>query len=256
MAQYSTHPGAADALAAALAELGPMTQTIKPPDTAVSRYVGRVPDILLDLWTGTGVGDLRDGTLRLCLPLELAPQIADLFRGDPDFGFPRDVEDHRPVIAADGTPTRRDTDVHAVAHTVFGDLFLWSERHGLMHVNIVQGLIEAPFLFAPDAAPHPDDATINLILRTDPFLLDMDDRDMQPMHGRALEKFGPLRRMFIYAPGPAATHDPIPTVDALFPHTFPEWLEERIRSKRWFLSDMSTQRFDVRPIGLRPEATR
>lgn len=256
MATYSTHPGAQAALAAALTELGPMTQAAVPKTRDIERYVGRVPDILLDLWATKGVGDLRSGMLRLCLPSELAPQLSALFRGDPDFGFPPGVEDTRPTLAEDGTPTPRATDVHALAHTLFGDLLLWSERHGLMHVNIVQGLIEAPFLFHPHAAAHPDTAAIDYVLRVDPFLLDMDDRNMQPMHARALELFGPLRRMFIYAPGPAATHDPIPTIDALFPHSYPEWLDERISSKIWSLSDMSTQRFNVRKIGPQPEVAR
>ena len=253
MANFSSHPGASESLAAALRELGPMTQAAEPPASDIARYQGRVPDILLDLWSDTGVGDLRDGQLRLCLPSELAQQMADLFRGDPDFGFPPGVDDPQPQVAG---VRPRDTDVHAVAHTLFGDLFLWSERHGLMHVNIVQGLVEAPFLFDPSAAPHPDEVVINLILRTDPFLLDMDDRDMQPMFARAFEAIGPLRRMFIYAPGPAATHDPVPTVDALCPHSYPEGLEDRIRSKRWSLSDLSTQRFNVRPIGPQPEVAR
>ncbi|WP_415919332.1 GAD-like domain-containing protein [Tateyamaria sp. SN6-1] len=248
MARYSDHPGADARLRAVLEAQGPMTLPVVPPADMIAGFVGRVPDILLDLWSDTGVGDLRGGAMRLCLPSELAPQMATLFRADPDFGFPEGVKDPQPAARL------RHTDVHAIAHSPFGDIIAWSERHGFVHINIVQGLVAAPFLFNPKGAPHPDDAALDFILGADDAVFDMDDRDMQPMLAPAVDTFGPLKRMFIYAPGPAATHDPIPTLDVLFPHSYPEWLDERIASKRWTLADLAGGRLNVRRIGPQPKA--
>ncbi|QUJ78128.1 GAD-like domain-containing protein [Sulfitobacter albidus] len=250
MATYSAMPDAEASIDRILSERGPLAQALEVPEKFITPNLGRVPAIMLDFWAKAGVGDLADGMLRLCLPRELETEIAQLFRNDPDFGFPILPEGvEKEETQADTEP--RITDVHALAHTAFGNLLLWSERHGLVHVDIVQGLVEAPFLFNPEAAPAPDRAALDFILGADPFILDMDDRDQQPMFDRAVTKFGPMKRMFIYAPGPAATGDPIPDVDDLFPAPYPEWLEERIMTKRFTLVDLATGRFDVRPIGAR-----
>ena len=259
MATFSDIPGAQAAVEQILRDLGPLVQPAEVPEEAIRYYVGRVPDIILDFWSKAGVGDLRGGMLRLCLPFELGSQMGGLFRGDPDFGFPEGtVDPNPPLIDPFGKPSSgmRHTDVHALAHTAFGDLLLWSERHGLMHVSVVMGMIRAPFLFKPDAAPDADTVGIDYFLKAPPEFLDMDDREMQPMYERAFEKFGPMKRMFIYAPGPAATGDPDPTINDLFPHSYPEWLEERIRSMIWTLADLEGQRLQVREIGKGPRIGR
>lgn len=255
MATFSDLPDAEATLQQIVSDLGPLVQPVDVPKDVTRHYVGRVPDIILDFWSTFGVGDLRGGMLRLCLPFELGSQMEGLFRGDPDFGFPDGIVDANPPLTdAFGKPTTRlrHTDVHALAHTAFGDLLLWSERHGLMHVGVVPGRVLAPFLFNPETVPSADRAAIDLILKADPLLLDMDDREMQPMYDQAFEKFGPMKRMFIYAPGPAATGDPFPVLEDVFPHSFPEWLEERIRSKYWNLADLENQRLEVRAIGAGP----
>jgi hypothetical protein len=220
------------ALAALLAERGPLANKVAVRAQEIAAHEGKVANILLDLWENHGVGDLTKGQLRLCVPSELREGVELIFRHDPDF-----IDDA-------GQPA-----VHAVAHTAFGDLFLWSERHWLVHVNIVLGLVEAPFLHRPASRSHPDTVALDMLLRAEGPLLDMVDAEGNPMFERARSAFDPLPRMVIYAPGKAMTADPIPSFDQLYAAHYPEWLADRARSKVWYLSDIATGRPNIRKIG-------
>jgi hypothetical protein len=221
---------------AALADLiqsrGPLLNAVAVRPGEIARFEGRVAPLLLDFWENYGVGDLLQGQLRLCVPFELQEAVQSIFRGDPEFS------DKNGVI-----------DVHAVAHTAFGDLFLWSERHWLVHVNVVLGLVEAPLLHHPEMRTHPDTVAHEMILKASGPVLDMADASGAPMLERAQKAFDPLPRMVVYAPGPAISANPIPDFEDLYAAHYPEWLLERAQSRVWYLSDLATGRPNIRVIG-------
>lgn len=227
-----TPPGPKAALEALIKERGPLDQPAPVRLAELERLEGKVAPILLDLWDNFGVGDLAGGQLRLCVPFEVQDAVTTIFARDPDFSLP------------DGR-----VDVHGFAHTAFGNLFAWSERHWLIHIDVVLGLIDAPFLVRPEARTHPDAIVLDLALRADKRLLDMVDENDAPMFQRAREAHGPLGRMTIYAPGPPVTHDPYPTFAKLYRAPYPDWLGERAISKVWYLSDSATGNFNLRTIG-------
>ena len=220
------------ALSNLLRDRGPLKNAVEVRSQEIAFHEGKVAPLLLDFWENYGVGDLSQGRLRLCAPTELRDAANTIFVGDPEFSDDAGVPD-----------------VHAVAHTAFGDLFLWSERHWLMHVNIVLGLVEAPFLHRPELKSHPDTVALEMLLQAEGFILDMMDESDQPMFERAQEAFDPLPRMVIYAPGEAITAAPYPRFDALYAAHYPEWLLDRAQSKVWHLSDLATGRPNIRTIG-------
>ena len=221
-----------EALDALLEDRGPLANRVAVAGSEITRNEGMVAPLLLDLWDNYGIGDLDGGRLRLCVPSELDEPVTALFRGDPDF--------------SDG---RGRTDLRAVAHTAFGDLFLWSARHWLVHVNIVLGLVEAPFLIHRELRSHPDTVALELLLRAKGPILDMVDASGTPMYDRAQAAFDPLPRMVIYAPGAAITADPLPRFEDLYAAHYPEWLLERVQSKVWYLSDLASGQPNMRVIG-------
>lgn len=230
MAQRSDLPDGT--LADLLDARGPLDHAVEVRHEEILRYENLMPPILLDIWEAHGVGDLAGGRLRLCVPAELTDPVQALFRGDPEFS----LEDGR-------------IDAHAVAHTAFGDLFLWSERHWLVHLNVVQGLVEAPFLHRPTLRLHADTTARDMLFMAPSDLLDMHDTEDQPMFERAQAAFDPLPRMIIYAPGPAEAADPFPSFDDLYAAHYPEWLLARVTSKVWYLSDLQGGRPNIRRIG-------
>lgn len=234
MSFRSNLPGqsADTALSNLVRDRGPLKNAVDVRSQEIAFHEGKVAPLLLDFWDNYGVGDLSDGRLRLCVPAELREATNAIFQGDPDFSDEF------------GVPN-----VHAVAHTAFGDLFLWSEQHWIVHVNIVLGLIEAPFLHRPEMKSHPDTVALELLLQAEGLILDMTDENQQPMYERAKEAFDPLPRMVIYAPGEAITADPHPRFDALYAAHYPEWLLDRAQSKVWYLSDLATGRPNIRTIG-------
>lgn len=220
------------ALAKLIKDRGPLRNAVDVRPGEIARFEGRIAPLLLDLWDNYGVGDLAQGALRLCAPFELQDAVQAIFRGDPEFS------DKTGRIG-----------VHAVAHTAFGDLFLWSERHWLVHVNIVLGLVEAPFLHHPEMRSHPDTVAYEMLLNASGPILDMADADGVPMLERAQKAFDPLPRMVIYAPGQAISADPFPRFEDLYAAHYPEWLLDRAQSKVWYLSDLATGRPNIREIG-------
>ena len=220
------------ALDALIAKRGPLASRVGVRAQEIGSYEGKVANILLDLWDNHGVGDLAEGQLRLCVPSELREAADTIFRGDPEF-----------------TDAAGRCSAHPVAHTAFGDLFLWSERHWLVHVNVVMGLVEAPFLHRPELRSHPDTVALEMLLHAEGPILDMYDGDGNPMYQRAREAFDPLPRMVIYAPGEAMSPDPYPEFGRLYAAHYPEWLADRARSKTWYLSDLASGRPNIRVIG-------
>ena len=243
MADRTTPQDAAD-LARLLAERGPLDPVQPVPPGIVTAYEGRVPGILLDLWEDRGVGDLLGGRIKLCVPTELSGAVEYLFRGDPDFGAP-------PAAGPDAP--RRATDVHAIAHGPFGELLLWSERHGLVQLMVRLGLVEASFLHRPATAPRPDAAILDFVLGADPAVFDLADEDGVPMFDRARSAYGPRGRLEIYAPGIAqGGMGTPPRVETLIPAPYRPWLEGRIVASVWRLSDLATGRMNIRRIGGAP----
>ncbi len=238
MANRSIPQDVAD-LARLLVERGPIASVQAVPPEIVMAHEGHVPGIILDLWENHGVGDLLGGRIKLCVPTELEGAVEHLFRSDPDFGPPPG-----PNVS------RRATDVHAIAHGAFGDLVLWSERHGPVLVNVRLGLVEAPFLFRPETAPRPDVAIMRLVLGADPAFLDAADADGAPMFDRAVAAYGPLARLRIYAIGVAQGGAAMPpSIETLIPAPYRKWLKDRVVSKVWKLSDIAKGRLNIRRIG-------
>ncbi|MEP4198651.1 MAG: GAD-like domain-containing protein [Aliishimia sp.] len=215
------------AIARALKEHGPLTNTQPVSEDVIRMYEGRVPNALLDVWDNYGIGDLGEGRLRLCMPGALRSAAQSLFRGDPEF----------------------TSDVHIVAYGAFGDLVIWSERHQFVFVSMVLSSVEAPILFNEGLRVSDDQAVINDLLLLHPQAMDTTDDAGQPMFADALEKYDKLPLMHIYGMQPAASFGRPINVANLAVVEAEDWLQEKLAGSTFSLDDVAGGRFGVRDIG-------
>ncbi len=217
---------------AVMAERGPMTQARAVPSAVIAHYETRLPPLLLDVWENHGIGDLAGGLLRLCIPGAYAEPLATLFDGDLDFAG----------------------DTHVVAHSPFGDLLVWSERHALMFISMAQNFVDAPFLTQHRKTVVPDQLVLDHVLGMHAAALNMADDAGTPMFDAALAQHGPLQPHQIYGMMPPASFGASIAVDALAVTDGPSWFQAKLSSTGFALADVANAKFGLRPIG--PPLTR
>lgn len=170
-----------------------------PPPAEV--WAGRVPDALLHLWAAHGLASFASGRLRLIDPDLLAPVIAFAVRGDPDL----------------------DGDTWPIALGRFGQVVVWSERHGAGFWEPRMPSLEMPWLGRPPARPAAQ--IIEMVVALPPVAVDWLDAE-----GRSI-----LPALETILPEPAwheiwgATPVPVPLEDVppedFVPAPAADWLE-------------------------------
>jgi len=124
-----------------VAEHGPLEERRPVPEETVAARIGRVPDILIDLWRAHGAGAVREGGLWFVMPGALDAIEERLFGGDPDLGGDT-------TIVADGA---------------MGNLLAWSQRHGVVLIVPVGGAVQVPGLFRPEGRLSDDTELLRYI---------------------------------------------------------------------------------------------
>lgn len=214
-----------------IAERGPMQDARRVPETVAAAFVGRIPDIIIDLWRARGVGNLAGGRLRLCLPSDFTDVTGRLFDRDPDFAG----------------------DCHVIAHGPFGDLLIWSERHWLVHVGMLLGIVDAPMLFRPEDKVAADKVALQFILNANAALFDTADAAGEPMFDRAQAALGRLKRGQIYGLFPLPFNLDAPGIDALQIVPADEYLDAKLQMATFSLWDpVKGQSSETRFFGAEP----
>ncbi len=204
---------------------GPLAPALPGPDP--TPWLNRLPDALLYFWQQYGLGTWQDGRMHIIDPALAAPLVDFLFAGDADF----------------------EGDTHAIAIGAFGQMTLWSQRHGLVDLNTMMTAIEAPYLIDPGLAPPPDMQIVEGLLDMPAIMTDAYDEEGQPLFDRVRALLGPLAPPMIYASTPAP-----PRVADLDPDNFVladarEWIEAVLGESSITLVDWRRDQPDLRLIG-------
>jgi hypothetical protein len=116
-------------------ENGPLSDRRAVPSETVEKYTGKLPLLLTTFWGTQGIGSWKNGLFTLCLPTDFQGLLSQVFAADPDFSH---------------------QDCHVIGHSSFGHLLLWSERHWVTQIDLLNGRISCPVLIDPTKAKHPD----------------------------------------------------------------------------------------------------
>lgn len=157
--------------------IGEVPTDATPVDPGIiSRWQGRFPELLLDVWRSYGFTSLAMGRLHLVDPEPFEPLMSYVFGGD------RDLKD----------------DTHTIAYGNFGELIVWSERHGWGMMSPVMSSLDMRNL--TEAIPMPAELQIEIyVLQAAPEVFERYDAQGKPMHDRVKAALGPLPPGGLYA---------------------------------------------------------
>lgn len=225
---YDINPDyAARLLAEAIDLHGPMTGAVAVPAAHLVALEGKVPGLLLTLWSDYGAGDLMGGRLKICPPHRFDAITDYLFGSEPDMAG----------------------SCHAFAMNAFGELLIWHERYWLIHISPIRGWVLAPQMLHPETKDDPNKLFYETTLMTDPANFDLNDTDGNPLFDRAKAAFGPLRPGLIWGMLPIP---PVPEEVKLenLRLVLPEdYLGEVISQMTLMLQDFEGDRFGLRGFG-------
>ncbi len=119
-------------------ELGDPYERVPFSEHELDYCADRVPPALVEFLAYSGHAIYLDGGVTVCPPSEFASILALVFKADPDLS-------HK--------------DCTLVSYGAFGELAVWSQRHGLVFVNLIEGKVSSPRLapseFPPSLMPKP-----------------------------------------------------------------------------------------------------
>jgi hypothetical protein len=225
---YDINPDYADRLLReAMALHGPMAHAEAVPASQLAALEGRVPDLLLALWSGYGAGEVMGGRLKFCQPHQFDPVLDFMFGAEPDMAGA----------------------CHAFAMNAFGELMVWHERHWLMHISPIRGWVLAPQMLHPDTKDDPNKLFYESTLMADPAGFDLFDVDGNPLFDRAKTAFGALRPGLIWGMLPIP---PVPeevkleNIRMVMPD---DYLAEVVGELTLMLHDFEGDQFNLRGFG-------
>lgn len=137
-------------------------------DETLAFYVDRLPALLTAIWTQHGFGSWKNGLFRLCNPQDFAGLLSQVFHADADFSH---------------------SDCHIYGYSIFGQLLVWSERHWVTQIDLMNGRISCPNLIAPERAINAE-IHMSTSLSVDTDLLDVYDDNSQKLFSRAVKRLG------------------------------------------------------------------
>ena len=151
-----------------LEENGPLEAIENPSKELIEKYTGRLPELLLALWREHGIGSWAGGLFRLCNPDDFEGLLSQVFHADKDFSH---------------------SDCHVYGYSAFGSLYVWSERHWVTQVDLLNGRVACPVLLDPAKAKNAD-IHMSTSLSVNPDSLDAYDDDGKKLFARAVKKLG------------------------------------------------------------------
>ena len=128
-------------------DLGPPVAATAFDAEELAYMKDRLPPRLVEFLTETGHATFAKGGVTLCPPKRFAPILALVFKADADL-------DHR--------------DCTLVSYSAFGELSVWSARHGIVTIDLPQGEVssqslapaEFPGGFVPPPPPGKPDPNV------------------------------------------------------------------------------------------------
>ena len=173
-------------------EIGPPQRCIPLTVEQDDRLSKCLPSSFMNFLRAYGLGDYFDRKVQYCDPAEFSPILALVFGADSDFS-------HK--------------DCFVVAHSAFGRLICWSERHDHFEIDLVDLRLtsskRAPtkFILPPGFEKRERSSDPNILARS---LLVSDCRDYEefdaqgkPMFDRCIASYGRLERDECYGYFPA-----------------------------------------------------
>lgn len=141
------------------------------PPELIAEFQGKLPEFLLAIWKDKGFGSWANGLFSLCNPHDFKGLVSQIVHADKDLS-------HK--------------DCHIFAHSAFGKLILWSERHGIVNVDLLNGRLSCPWLTTPAKKGNPDVAmALALSLYGEALqALNVYDENDKPLFARAAKKLG------------------------------------------------------------------
>jgi len=178
-------------------------QNVRPLDAAyIAKWRGRLPDSFVNFWEQEGLGSLADGSLWFCEPEEYSEVLAVLFGADKDFS-------HK--------------DCHVVAYSAFSQLFVWSERHRAITIDLQRLLVICDGITDLNSIVAPERNVWSMIVSMCPDrLFDTSDAKGNYLYKRAKKKLGPLAPGEVYGFFPALTLGGAAVLDNLQKVSAPE----------------------------------
>ena len=154
-----------------------------PTEAQLSRWRGRLPDLLLRHWAERGWGSHGDGQYWLCDPDLLRPVMEEVFAGDPQ---------HSP------------DDLIPLGYNALGMIDVFMGQGRTMTVDLVFGTVRwRDQSMGEDGAPRSDYRVLYGPLSLGAERLNRQDENGRPIFPWALENLGPLDPGEIYGFVPA-----------------------------------------------------
>lgn len=215
-----------NALATLLDARGPLADVTAVPETLIEEHVGKVPNLLIDLWRFYGVGALEGGTFWFPMPGLMDPVTDLLFQRDSDF----------------------KGDTYAVAYGAMGNLLCWNTRYGIVTLTSKNGFAQAPGLFASSKQKSDDEALLEFLTKVDPFFFDAVDEGNQPMLAKAQETLRPLEAGEVFAVLPIRNSAGPTTLDRVEILPVADHWTDIATNQVFILHDIENQRYNIREI--------
>lgn len=134
----------------------------------IGKYSEKLPKLLTVFWKQQGFGAWGGSLFRLCNPDDFEGLLSQIFHADDDFS-------HK--------------DCHIYGYSAFGQLLIWSERHWVTQVDLVNGRVSCPVLIDPSKAKNAD-IHMSTSLSVHPDSLDSYDDNDKKLFTRAVKKYG------------------------------------------------------------------
>lgn len=149
-------------------ENGPFGTGGPVADDVIGQYLGKLPKLLTTFWKQQGLGFWKGGLFTLCHPASFDGLLSQIFHADSDFSH---------------------ADCYIYGYSSFGHLLVWSERHWVVQIDLLNGRIACPVLIDPSKAINPDiHMSTSLSIHVDS--LDVYDDDNKKLFSRAVKKLG------------------------------------------------------------------
>ncbi len=149
-------------------ENGPLLNGRPVPPAVAAQYSGKLPQLLTTFWVQQGIGAWQNGLFSLCLPTDFQGLLSQIFGADPDFSH---------------------GDCHVIGYSAFGQLLVWSERHWVTQIDLLNGRLSCQVLIDPTKAQNPDIHLSTSLSMTAASYDAYDDADKK-LFTRALRRLG------------------------------------------------------------------
>ena len=169
-------------------KFGGPTDRLEAPPSSIERYVGKLPNLLLEYWAEHGWSGYGDGIFWIVNPQEYEGVVASWLEG-----------------------TRLETldNYHLIARSAFGDLYLWGEKTGAS-LDITSHLSRYTTHTSIYTGDQMDKGFQSFLLS-----VGVDSNDYGDLFKPAKKKLGTLRHDEMYGFVPALTFGGPDTLDHL-----------------------------------------